>query len=188
MSDAASRRRAGLGIWILLSSVLAAVPAAAQPASLVKEINPNFSAASSAPYYFADLDGVAIFGATDADGNELWRSDGTRAGTSKIKDIFPGSSSSYPERMFRWRGHVYFSASDGVRGYELWRTDGTAEGTVLFKDLIPGAVGLSPSLFTPAGDFLYFKAYDASANNTLWRTDGTEAGTCLLYTSPSPRD
>jgi len=41
----------------------------------------------------ADLGGVLIFAATDpAHGTELWRSDGTAAGTALIKDINPDRS------------------------------------------------------------------------------------------------
>uniref|UniRef100_UPI004049DEC7 ELWxxDGT repeat protein n=1 Tax=Candidatus Limnocylindrus sp. TaxID=2802978 RepID=UPI004049DEC7 len=36
-------------------------------------------------------------------GTELWRTDGTEAGTTSVKDINPGASSSYPPIPHRTR-------------------------------------------------------------------------------------
>src|SRR5262249_39719521 len=53
-------------------------------------------------------------------GRELWRSDGTAAGTVLVKDINPGSGSSNPEGLTLSGGHLFFTADDGVHGVELW--------------------------------------------------------------------
>ena len=42
------------------------------------------------------LDSVYFIGNDSAHGTELWKSDGTPQGTSLVKDIYPGSSGSYP--------------------------------------------------------------------------------------------
>jgi ELWxxDGT repeat protein len=46
-------------------------------------------------------------------GQELWKSDGTEAGTALLKDILPGNESSSPSFLTRFSvdGRVYFSAS-----------------------------------------------------------------------------
>jgi ELWxxDGT repeat protein len=62
-------------------------------------------------------------------GAELWKSDGTMAGTMMVKDIFPGTTGSGPLHLTPVNGKLYFSANDGT-GAHLWVTDGTANGTV----------------------------------------------------------
>src|SRR5262245_11068524 len=76
-----------------------------------------------------------------AHGKELWKSDGTSAGTSMVKDINPGLFSSAPNNLTDVGGTLYFSASDGAHGQELWKSDGTDAGTVMVKDVIPGSIG-----------------------------------------------
>jgi len=61
------------------------------------------------------------FGATDGGrGVELWRSDGTAAGTRLVQDINPGPGSSTPENFTVAGPCLYFSATDGEHGFELW--------------------------------------------------------------------
>ena len=71
--------------------------------------------------------GVAYFVADDGvRGAELWRTDGSTAGTALVADVFPGPTSSrIGELTVAANGDVFFVADDGVVGTELWRTDGT---------------------------------------------------------------
>ena len=61
---------------------------------MVKDINPG---PGSGIYYYLEewlrnINGVLYFVADDgAHGRELWKSDGTAAGTIMVKDIVPGS-------------------------------------------------------------------------------------------------
>ena len=43
-------------------------------------------------------------------GSELWRSDGTRAGTELVLDINPGSASSNPAELIVVGNRLYFTA------------------------------------------------------------------------------
>jgi len=52
-------------------------------------------------------------------GYELWKSDGTEAGTVLVKDIAFGSNSSYPWNLTAAGSTLYFMAYDGTTGYEL---------------------------------------------------------------------
>jgi ELWxxDGT repeat protein len=81
-------------------------------------------------------------------GFELFRSDGTEAGTYLVKDILPGPGSSAPSSfvVVSNLNLVYFVASTGGSDRELWRTDGTAAGTWRVVDLRPGPVGSNPRL------------------------------------------
>jgi len=114
-------------------------------------------------------------------GAELWKTDGTDAGTVMIKDIFPGLGSGAPSGYVATSdGTVFFVATDGSRGYELWKTDGTEAGTVLVKDIWAGPANSIPSSLTPVGNRVYFFANDGVHGNELWVSDGTDAGTHLV--------
>ena len=103
-----------------------------------------------------------------AHGNELWKTDGTAAGTAMVKDILPGSSSSYhdPNFIIYWNSFVYFEA-DGPNGWSLWKSDGTADKTVEVSHAV------DPGQFISFNGALYFSGYSKG----LWKTDGTTAGT-----------
>ena len=91
-----------------------------------------------APGDLTNVNGTLFFRPmTGRNGDELWKSDGTAAGTVLVKDIYPGSGSSYPAYLTNVNGTLYFSADDGTNGKELWKSDGTAAGTVLVRTSIP---------------------------------------------------
>src|SRR5713226_3610410 len=61
---------------------------------LVKDLNPSL--ASSHPVELVEVGGSAYFYANDGvHGYELWKSNGTAAGTTLVKDIRPGNRGSY---------------------------------------------------------------------------------------------
>jgi ELWxxDGT repeat protein len=140
---------------------------------LVKDIfdGPNGSSphnlvASSGPdgdwVYFNASDGVH--------GSELWRSDGTAAGTAMVIDIHPTGAGD-PDGLLVIDGTLYFAADDGTNGTELWTSDGTAAGTTLVMDINPGPSGSSPHNLTVVGDMLYFAANDGTHGKELWAMD-----------------
>ena len=117
--------------------------------------------------------------------NEIWKSDGTTAGTTLLKDIQPGSSSSYATGFMEFNNQLFFEASNGANGSELWKTDGTTAGTAQVKDIIAGSSGGFDNSFFQAfwihGGYFFFTAETNGAyDNELWKSDGTTAGTTLL--------
>ena len=68
-------------------------------------------------------------------GTELWRSDGTEAGTVMVKDINPGIAGNNILDYVVMGDNLYFQAGSNVYGSELWKTDGTESGTVMVKDI-----------------------------------------------------
>jgi ELWxxDGT repeat protein len=128
------------------------------------------------------LGSSVIFAATDpANGQEVWISDGTAAGTSIVRDIRPGSAGSSPAGFAVVGNRVYFSANDGTNGSEPWFTDGTTGGTQMLRDIRTGGLASSsPSSFTAFGANVLFVADDGTNGFELWFSDGTTGGTILL--------
>ncbi|MDR2057752.1 MAG: T9SS type A sorting domain-containing protein [Dysgonamonadaceae bacterium] len=134
----------------------------------------------------------AFFAAADAaNGEELWITDGTAAGTRLVKDINPGTASSDINWMARFNDKVVFAANDGS-GMELWISDGTENGTYLVKQIHEYGDGSNPNAFTQINETQFvFRAknidseeYVSGASGPqywLWISDGTEEGTQLLY-------
>jgi len=154
---------------------------------MLKDINPRDSD-SNTTFQFLNpptvVNGTLYFTANDGvHGVELWKSDGTAAGTMMVKDINPGPSTSFPSffpQLTNINGTVYFEADDGVHGVELWRTDGTADGTVMIKDIDPGSNSSGSGALMNVGGTLYFAADDGAHGDELWKSDGTDAGTVMV--------
>jgi ELWxxDGT repeat protein len=155
-------------------------------AELFKDINTNAGGGSS-PSEFVDVNGTLFFSAySPSSGNELWKSNGTPAGTVLVANIRSGSSSSYPQRLTNVDGTLFFSADDGTNGRELWKSDGTSGGTVMVKDIYTGRTygyyasypnSGSPTDLTNVNGTLFFAARNTSGNTELWQSDGSLGGT-----------
>ena len=135
------------------------------------ETPPSFAVANNV-IYFAANDGIH--------GSELWRSDGTTAGTYMVKDIEPGSTGSDPSYIIAANGKVYFSAYTTADESKPWVSDGTDSGTlVLFKTTFPPNPEGYPHEFASLGNAVYFIAGSFRTDH-LWKTDGTQAGTVQI--------
>lgn len=123
--------------------------------------------------------GVLYFSGWDAAaGTEPWRTDGTAAGTWRVADLSPGSTSSSPRGFMASGDRVYFAAIDATHGSEPWVTDGTEAGTHLLADIFPGAISSACNFLAPDGrGGAFFSASRAAFDKGLWHTDGTAAGT-----------
>jgi ELWxxDGT repeat protein len=140
-------------------------------ATLLQDINP--SGPGSRPYDFTSVGSVTFFGANDGlHGVELWKTNGTSAGTVLVQDIDPGPTGSNLGYLTNVNGTLYFSANDGTHGDELWKSNGTSAGTVLVQDIYPGSQSSNPSDLTNVNGTLYFSANDATNGDELWKSNG----------------
>src|SRR5262245_25778762 len=148
----------------------------------IRDFTPSTgSVFGSHPGPMTALNGIGYFGATDEFGVELWRTDGTTAGTWRVKDVNPGTANSDPGQFVAVGNQLFFTATVAGLGRELWVTDGTAAGTHLVLDINPqrdiGASVTSPVAF---GGKLFFVATNLTNGTELWVSDGTVAGTHVL--------
>src|SRR5262249_15612534 len=103
---------------------------------------------------------------------ELWKSDGTAAGTVEVQYLSPGGSSSYPSGLTNVNGTLFFATSN-YWGAGLWKTDGTASGTVLLG-------GVACSQLANVNGTLFVSGDDGATGSELWKSDGTAAGTTVV--------
>jgi ELWxxDGT repeat protein len=175
---------AALSIALLLflsRGAVASGPQLAQakmsPPTLVRDILAGDG--DSDPDEMTASGGTLFFSAYDDDhGSELWKSDGTEAGTLLVRDIVTGTTGVWPGQLVDLGGTLFFSAHTDT-SQDLWKSDGTEAGTAMVKDLNPDSMSLL-SWLTVAGDLLYFVAYDDTYGDELWASDGTEAGTAMV--------
>jgi ELWxxDGT repeat protein len=113
--------------------------------------------------------------------SEVWKTDGTPAGTVKVATVNATSGFLMPSGSATIGNTVFFVADDGIHGYNLWKTDGTSVGTTLVKDIAPiGDPTAFPTNLRPVGNKLFFTAGDGIHGRELWVSDGTTDGTTLV--------
>lgn len=117
--------------------------------------------------FFAGNDGIH--------GVELWKTDGTSAGTSLVKGKL-GNADLDPRNLVNVNGTLFFSVGLSA---ELWKSDGTSEGTVLVSDQVDVA---GYAYFTNVNGTLFFsgESTQSAYGLELWKSDGTSAGTKLV--------
>lgn len=180
---------------------------AAVSASLIKTVNPDL--ADAYPEYLTASTNELYFAANNT---QLWKTDGTPAGTRMLPNPVSGTLTNLTDV----NGKVFFedSVSYGPGGdaTSLVRTDGTAAGTFVLANVdgyspittvnglayffgsIGGTTGLYKSDGTAGGTVFVAQvaaAYSATESNgelfftianTLWKSDGTTAGTVEIET------
>jgi trimeric autotransporter adhesin len=112
---------------------------------------------------------VLIVRAVMPQGVQLWRSDGTVAGTTRLATFASFEPCLFFQSDIEARGdRVYLNGYDAAHGWEPWVTDGTVTGTRMLVDLYPGRTGSEPGEFTLAEDVLFFTATTPTIGNELW--------------------
>ena len=103
---------------------------------------------------------------------QLWRSDGTQAGTFPLQELGPGEEfDSITPAEF----DLYFVKHDANYKYQLWKSGGQIASTVKVTDLPAWTV-----VYDAVGNSLFFGVNDIMTGIEPWTSDGTAAGTKML--------
>ena len=128
--------------------------------------------------YFPGNDGIT--------GSELWRSDGTTAGTYRLSDGVSGAANLSPYDFRVVGTRLYFRVDGIAPPSPLWTTDGTVAGT---REVSAGpqVAGSGIGQMWLAGETLFFALTDAANGRELWRanTNGTASLVADLHSASS---
>ena len=173
--------------------------------SILLDINPGPGSSTAVELFpglnspifgaFHTFNNQAYFNATDGTSTgQVWKTDGTTANTSLLKDIVPGVSFSFilltdavdlPNKFL-------FPVSDGLTRNEIWETDGTIANTKLFRSFDGGELPIlfpaynltsitqNPTQSLFQGNKFFFSAKTAAEGRELWVSDGTLANTHIV--------
>ena len=155
---------------------------------LVKDIYPgledgvvNYNSSNDLTYYYVHKGVLYFAGEGKENDNELWRSDGTAAGTYLLKDVSPNPSSfnfpSFPEQFTPLGDQLLFHCREG-----LWKTNGTTAGTLKITDTHPAnPFGFEVGNMLDMGTYVLMSVAGSNFNESeIWRTDGSTAGTVYI--------
>jgi ELWxxDGT repeat protein len=124
---------------------------------LVKDVWPGAQSGVSASTLLPlEEHGILLFTGMDPSaGAELWRTDGTEAGTRRVEDTLPGFASLQPFRPVRAGKHVFVQGLTRAQGREWWVAD--------VADLVDTT---PPELACPAS--LRFEASSRQGGEVSW--------------------
>ncbi|HZH15843.1 MAG TPA: hypothetical protein VE057_15930, partial [Archangium sp.] len=121
-----------------------------------------------------DVGGTLFFGVNpEAGGPSLWRSDGTVAGTVRIRQ-FPAVAGATVRGLTVLGDRLFFVADDGEHGAEPWISDGTVAGTRLIADVSPGPDSSLVGESAAVGETVFFlrRLPGTVVHEELWKSDG----------------
>jgi ELWxxDGT repeat protein len=169
----------GVELWYTETGGNISSKSTASTTNMFKNINPNTGPTNtkdSNPTNFFLFDNKMYFSASNgANGNELWVSDGTVAGTVMKQDINPVGDSN-PRDFIISNSLLFFSANDGTNGDELWKfSNNIIIGSLSPKDnsttaKISGeklSITLNRNLQKGSGNIVIYKSSDDSVFETI---------------------
>ncbi|GAL86198.1 hypothetical protein MYP_3427 [Sporocytophaga myxococcoides] len=132
-----------------------------------------------------DVNGIIFFSREYTSGfinyGELWKSNGTTAGTSIIKSLSDDFVTFSFTQLLKYKDKLYFYLieNSGVDFVSLWSSNGSSAGTIEIKHNIFIDIALSPMFIT--NNTLVMTASNLF-QLPLKKSDGTSPGTVNFYT------
>ncbi|WP_341228624.1 ELWxxDGT repeat protein, partial [uncultured Arcticibacterium sp.] len=158
----------------------------AQTPQFLGDLNSSTFTNSSYPSLFTSVGNTVFFKAKSQLGTELWKTNGTAAGTVMVRDINQATGSSFQQNtdsdiseMISFNNLLFFVADDDHNGKELWRSDGTTNGTYMVMNIRASSADSDPTSLYVHNNLLYFSARGTDGER-LWKSDGTESGTVSI--------
>jgi ELWxxDGT repeat protein len=148
----------------------------------ILDIAPGPGSGASDGSTIAAMDGFILYLRGNANnGLQLWRSDGTLAGTAMLQDLGTGVQLSQLSTNYivtRVGDRVIFQSENAQNGPQLWGSDGTAAGTVPLIST-PTPSSYNQPLIGVVGSHAYYAVYNGT-NYQIVVSDGTVSGTHVL--------
>ncbi|HKV11912.1 MAG TPA: ELWxxDGT repeat protein [Thermoanaerobaculia bacterium] len=146
------------------------------------------SSFSSEIRWLKPVGGRVYFAANDVvNGWEIWRTDGTPAGTGRVTSFGfydPFNRNLEPWQLEEAGSRLVFFATNGIDGYQLWSA-APGQPTTALADVCEELeedcdLGNSGRRLGKVGGRILFRGVDAAHGPEIWSTDGTVAGTRRL--------
>jgi ELWxxDGT repeat protein len=130
--------------------------------------------------YFEQAGGLLFFVVYQTNSTELWVTDGTAAGTSRLRafPLYPFSQGVYP--LGDVRGKLVFLPAQLTADRDLWISDGTPLGTRRITEIAPGGGNGFGRYWASTGTLGFFDADHPTHGTELWVTDTTALGTRIV--------
>lgn len=127
----------------------------------------SLTAVNDVMYYTADYE-QGDWGERVAD---LWKTNGTQAGTTKVVQFTGGHSYNYLSNLLAWKGKLYFFHNIGDPQYHyISVSNGTAAGT---RHIDLTTIDGSPRRLIDGGDYVLYYAESQGNTTPIEKTDGT---------------
>jgi ELWxxDGT repeat protein len=148
--------------------------------TMVADIN-TASGESSFPEQLTPVGSTLFFVASDgndggADGEELWKTDGTVGNATELEINAAADEGSDPFELTDVGGTLFLVAENGTVGRELFKA-AQSDLAATPINIAPGMASSDPEDFGALGSTVFFNANDGSgAGVELWKSDGGPVG------------